>query len=400
MVRSTDGETLGVAPFLKKCYEMVDDQSTDSIISWGPANDSFIIWDMTEFSVQLLPKYFKHSNASSFIRQLNIYGFRKIDTDNWEFANDGFIRGQKHLMKNIIRRKNLHGAENRKLLQQQGDTAEHSDNVENGLWKEVENLKTDKNAVMQELVKLKQHQETADNKLILLRDRMQGMEKNQQQMLSFLVMAMQSPGFLVQLLPKKENNWRMAEPGSIIEQADDTEPLSSDAMIVRYQPPVDQVPELVHSSPLASESQQETNPYSDGMKDFFLNSDFVKLLMDENISPLENPSPFFLPELGDDGAWEQLLLASPFSENIEDTEKDGEEPTGAGTEMEITGPGNGTEFDESQNFEFVKEMEKSQNTEKKSANVQVYGERSQNVEVLTKQMGLLASETKHKNDAH
>ena len=62
-----------VAPFLKKCYEMVDDEETDSIISWSESNDSFVIKDVTQFSVMMLPKYFKHSNFSSFMRQLNIY---------------------------------------------------------------------------------------------------------------------------------------------------------------------------------------------------------------------------------------------------------------------------------------------------------------------------------------
>lgn len=73
MVKSNDDGSNSVAPFLNKCYEMVDDESTDSIISWGQSNESFVIWDVTEFSVQLLPRYFKHSNFSSFIRQLNIY---------------------------------------------------------------------------------------------------------------------------------------------------------------------------------------------------------------------------------------------------------------------------------------------------------------------------------------
>lgn len=68
-----DGSLGSVAPFLKKCYEMVDDQATDSIISWSDNDDCFIIWDMTQFSVELLPKYFKHNNFSSFMRQLNIY---------------------------------------------------------------------------------------------------------------------------------------------------------------------------------------------------------------------------------------------------------------------------------------------------------------------------------------
>ena len=73
MVKSCDDGFGSVAPFLRKCYEMVDDDSTDSLISWSQTNDSFIIWDSSDFSLRLLPQYFKHSNFSSFIRQLNIY---------------------------------------------------------------------------------------------------------------------------------------------------------------------------------------------------------------------------------------------------------------------------------------------------------------------------------------
>ncbi|KAH1064192.1 hypothetical protein J1N35_029179 [Gossypium stocksii] len=115
-----------IAPSLRKCYEMVDDEVTDSIISWSQNNGSFIIWDMTEFTVHLLPKYFKHNNFSSFIRQLNIYSFRKVDTDRWEFANDGFIKGRKDLLKNIARRKYSQGSEQ-----------QNNENFE--LWIEVEN---------------------------------------------------------------------------------------------------------------------------------------------------------------------------------------------------------------------------------------------------------------------
>ena len=67
------GSGSNLAPFLIKCYDMVDTESTDNIISWSESNDSFVIWDMTEFSRDLLPAYFKHRNFSSFMRQLNIY---------------------------------------------------------------------------------------------------------------------------------------------------------------------------------------------------------------------------------------------------------------------------------------------------------------------------------------
>lgn len=63
----------GPPPFLKKTFEMVEDPETDSIVSWNKNRDSFIVWDAHEFSKHLLPKYFKHCNFSSFIRQLNTY---------------------------------------------------------------------------------------------------------------------------------------------------------------------------------------------------------------------------------------------------------------------------------------------------------------------------------------
>ncbi|KAK1294976.1 Heat stress transcription factor B-4 [Acorus calamus] len=93
------------APFLTKTYQLVDDPCTDHIVSWGEDETTFVVWRPPEFARDLLPNYFKHNNFSSFVRQLNTYGFRKIVSDRWEFANDFFRKGEKHLLSEIHRRK-------------------------------------------------------------------------------------------------------------------------------------------------------------------------------------------------------------------------------------------------------------------------------------------------------
>ncbi|KAM7493444.1 hypothetical protein LguiB_028055 [Lonicera macranthoides] len=52
---------------------MVEDLLTDSVVSWSRGKNSFIVWDNHQLSTILLPKYFKHTNFSSFIRQRNTY---------------------------------------------------------------------------------------------------------------------------------------------------------------------------------------------------------------------------------------------------------------------------------------------------------------------------------------
>lgn len=60
-------------PFLTKTYQLVEDRTIDDIISWNEDGSTFIVWNPTEFARDLLPKYFKHNNFSSFVRQLNTY---------------------------------------------------------------------------------------------------------------------------------------------------------------------------------------------------------------------------------------------------------------------------------------------------------------------------------------
>ncbi|XP_043710696.1 heat stress transcription factor B-4-like [Telopea speciosissima] len=102
---SLDSHKSVPAPFLTKTYQLVDDPNTDHIVSWGEDDTTFVVWRPPEFARDLLPNYFKHNNFSSFVRQLNTYGFRKIVPDRWEFANEFFKKGEKHLLCEIHRRK-------------------------------------------------------------------------------------------------------------------------------------------------------------------------------------------------------------------------------------------------------------------------------------------------------
>eukprot|EP00253_Pinus_taeda_P006097 PITA_06097 len=100
-----DAGRLVPVPFLVKMYHLVEDRSTDHIVSWGENNNTFVVWRPKEFSASVLPCYFKHANFSSFVRQLNNYGFRKTFRGRCEFSNKLFEKGQQPLLSHIRRKK-------------------------------------------------------------------------------------------------------------------------------------------------------------------------------------------------------------------------------------------------------------------------------------------------------
>ena len=61
-------------------------------------------------SLKVLPKYYNHSNFKSFVRQLHMYSFRKLQVDpdgdcyRCIFQQPRFKRGQRHLLKTIKRK--------------------------------------------------------------------------------------------------------------------------------------------------------------------------------------------------------------------------------------------------------------------------------------------------------
>lgn len=109
--------TVGAGAFVYKVYNMLLDPSFQHLISFNPNGQSFTVSNVQDFSKTVLPKHFKHNNFSSFVRQLNMYGFHKVNktprgqrgNDNsaaWEFVHPKFHRGQPQLLEQI-RRKTL-----------------------------------------------------------------------------------------------------------------------------------------------------------------------------------------------------------------------------------------------------------------------------------------------------
>ncbi|ETW08163.1 hypothetical protein H310_02500 [Aphanomyces invadans] len=106
------------AMFLKKLFDMMH-TTPPSIGGWCQGGTAFEIKKPKEFAHLMLPKYFKHSKLSSFVRQLNFYGFQKCkkevllvahETDESKtcltFFHQHFVQHKPHLMNKIKRKTN------------------------------------------------------------------------------------------------------------------------------------------------------------------------------------------------------------------------------------------------------------------------------------------------------
>jgi len=86
------------APFVSKIRLMID--SEVEFVAWGRGGTSLWVQDKERFERHILPKYFHHSNISTFVRQLNNYGFRKVDKDasKFQFEHPCFLKDKPELL--------------------------------------------------------------------------------------------------------------------------------------------------------------------------------------------------------------------------------------------------------------------------------------------------------------
>ena len=92
--------------FLSKLYDILNDINYNDIISWNKEGTGIIIKDSIALCQSVLPKYYNHQNYSSFVRQLNLYGFHKIQgilKEGEGFEHENFTKNNtKEQIKQII----------------------------------------------------------------------------------------------------------------------------------------------------------------------------------------------------------------------------------------------------------------------------------------------------------
>lgn len=95
-----------MSTFIAKLLDILS-TADPTIVAWEADGNSFKVFNSSRFSKEVLARHFKSSQFSSFIRQLNFYGFHKqmgAGGAPWQFRHANFVRGRTDLMAAIKRK--------------------------------------------------------------------------------------------------------------------------------------------------------------------------------------------------------------------------------------------------------------------------------------------------------
>lgn len=101
-------------PFLTKLYDILSDPALSPIVSWDSSGRSFVVHDAPSFASDVLPKFWRHNNTRSFVRQLNNYCFVRSPANlmgTQAFSHQCFVRGRRELLSQISRARSAHKRE-------------------------------------------------------------------------------------------------------------------------------------------------------------------------------------------------------------------------------------------------------------------------------------------------
>ncbi|XP_038149847.1 heat shock factor protein 4 [Cyprinodon tularosa] len=193
-IAGADGNYANNVPaFLTKLWTLVENPETNHLICWSATGTSFHVFDQGRFAKEVLPKYFKHNNMASFVRQLNMYGFRKVvnieqsglvkpERDDTEFQHLYFLQGHEHMLEHIKRKVSIVKSEETKVRQE--DLSK--------LLYEVQLLRTQQDNMECQMQDMKQQNEVLWREVVSLRQNHTQQQKVMNKLIHFLFSQMQS----------------------------------------------------------------------------------------------------------------------------------------------------------------------------------------------------------------
>mmetsp|Transcript_26257 Transcript_26257/g.47318 ORF Transcript_26257/g.47318 Transcript_26257/m.47318 type:complete len:505 (+) Transcript_26257:159-1673(+) len=96
-----------VPTFPAKMHAILTNPELADVVGWAPHGRSWRILKPRDFEIRVLPKYFEHSKFSSFVRQANGWGFRRMSQgyDKNAYFHEYFLRAMPWLCKKMRRPK-------------------------------------------------------------------------------------------------------------------------------------------------------------------------------------------------------------------------------------------------------------------------------------------------------
>lgn len=124
-----------LSPFIAKLKLLLSDPKYQDAIRWSGNGDAIVIFDADTFKRVILEKtveMFKTKNFTSFVRQLNLYGFRKVPTNaksdpnrNMKFEHPHFLQHKPQMMHLVQRTCSSNKKRKAAEIMEQFDDEEH-----------------------------------------------------------------------------------------------------------------------------------------------------------------------------------------------------------------------------------------------------------------------------------
>ncbi|ODV81563.1 response regulator [Suhomyces tanzawaensis NRRL Y-17324] len=177
----------GSNDFVKKLFQMLQEDGYKDVVRWTHNGDSFVVLNTNEFTKEILPRHFKHSNFASFVRQLNKYDFHKVKVsteekqnypygeDAWEFKHPDFRINDLDSLENIKRKgpsnkkgPSVNGAEASLAPLNSGQSISHISANQQYMKEQIEYLQADNKALQKEISVLQTKYKTIIESIVAL----------------------------------------------------------------------------------------------------------------------------------------------------------------------------------------------------------------------------------------